>query len=234
MNNQVFRFDNEADWIGSLVSAFLGEVKKAIARGQPDFHANLAGGKTPEPLYRALAAAPALAVASADILIHLWVGDEREVPPGSDFRNGKMIGAAFGAGAAAGRWIRPPVLHLWPSGPGDAACIAYAHELGEVIGRPPVFDLSLLGMGNDGHTAGLFSPEDTRSPPGIVAFPTLAPSEPKRRTTLSARVLGSARRIVIPIKGPEKGLLLDALLKGEVCPISLVAGNTGVFYHLKQ
>lgn len=234
MNNKVFRFDNEADWIESLVSAFLKEVEKAAERGQSAFHASLAGGKTPEPLYRALAAAPSLAAASADILIHLWVGDEREVSPDSDFRNGKMIAAAFGPGAAASAWIRPPVLHLWPPGAGGVASILYARKVCEAIGQPPVFDLSLLGMGNDGHTAGLFSLEDTSKPPGLVAFPTMAPSAPARRMTLSAETLGRSRSIVIPIKGPEKGLLLDAVLKGDIYPISLVAGAAGVFYYLEQ
>ena len=234
MSNKILRFDDEADWIESLVLAFLGEVKKAVARGQPDFHANLAGGKTPEPLYRALAAAPALAAASEDILVHLWVGDEREVPPDSDFRNGKMIAAIFGAGAAASAWKKPPVLHLWPSGQGAAARRAYARELGEVIGQPPVFDLSLLGMGIDGHTAGLFGVDETRERSASAAMSTLAPTEPKRRMTLSAEVLGGARCVMVLIRGQEKGKLLESLLKDQVYPISLVAGDIGVFYYLKQ
>ncbi|HWP68472.1 MAG TPA: 6-phosphogluconolactonase [Rectinemataceae bacterium] len=234
MNNKVFRFDSEADWIESLVAAFLKEVEKAAERGQSEFHACLAGGKTPEPLYRALAAAPALAAASADILIHLWVGDEREVPPDSDFRNGKMIGAAFGPGAAASAWIRPPVLHLWPPGSGGVASILYAGKVCKAISQPPVFDLSLLGMGNDGHTAGLFSLEDTRSPLGLVVLTTMAPSAPTRRMTLSAETLGRSRSILIPIRGPEKGLVLDAVLGGATYPISIVAGSAGVFFYLRQ
>ena len=234
MNNKILRFDNEADWIESLVLAFLGEVKKAVARGQSDFHANLAGGKTPEPLYRALAAAPALAAASEDILVHLWVGDEREVPPDSDFRNGKMIAAIFGAGAAASAWIQPPVLHLWPSGRGDTARRAYARELWKVVGQPSAFDLSLLGMGNDGHTAGLFNIDEASERSTSATLSTLAPVEPKRRMTLSAEVLRGARCVMVLIRGPEKGQLLESLLKGQVYPISLVAGNIGAFYYLKQ
>ena len=234
MNNKVLRFDEEADWVESLVSAFLREVGKAVQRGQSDFHANLAGGKTPEPLYRALAAAPALAVASGDILIHLWVGDEREVPPDSDLRNGKMIASIFGAGTAANAWKRPPVLHLWPSGRGEAVRGAYARELLEVVGQPLIFDLSILGMGNDGHTAGLFSVDEARERSDSIVLSTLAPAEPKRRMTLSAEALGDARRVLVLIRGPEKGKLLESLLKGQAYPLSHVVGASGVFYYLRQ
>jgi len=231
VNCRVLRFESESSWTEGIVSAFLEEVLKAVSRGQASFHASLAGGSTPEPIYRALAADPTLAAASADISIHLWVGDEREVPPDSDFRNGKMIAAAFGA---ANAWIQPPVLHLWPAGPSGASCDLFADELVGAMGRRPVFDLSLLGMGTDGHTAGLFSLGDTRNSAGLIAFPTLAPTEPRRRMTLSAETLRSSRSLLIPIKGGEKGSVLDAMRESVVYPISLVAGTRGIFYYLRQ
>jgi 6-phosphogluconolactonase len=153
------------------------------------------------------------------------------VPQDSDFRNGKMIAAAFEPASA---WRHPPVLHFWPEGPSDIACDLFASELVRAIGRRPVFDLSLLGIGADGHTAGLFSLDDTRKPSGLIAFPTIAPAEPSQRMTLSAETLKNSRSLLILAKGGKKGTVLDDLRNGVVYPISLVAGKQGIFYYLEQ
>lgn len=246
MIDRALRFDNEEAWLNAIVADFLSAIQAAIDRGQSAFHASLAGGGTPEPAYRALAAAPSFAALCGRIDIHLWVGDEREVPADSPDRNGRMIVSAFGGEARAGR--SAAVIHTWPEGDRLAACAAYSRELSLALGPLPIFDLALLGMGADGHTAGLFSIADIAASDGAASFEvagaplgippiaiaTTAPFEPRRRMTLAASVLKRSRVAMILARGREKAAMLDALAKGGLFPIALATGQNALFYYLEQ
>jgi len=229
------RFEDEGAWIGRIVRDFEGAVEAAIGRRQAVFHASLAGGNTPEPAYRALAAAPSLAALSGKIRIHLWVGDEREVPADSPMRNGKMIASVFGEGAAfvsaVASWRHPPVVHLWPEGDREKACVAYAEEIEKTIGGMPVFDLAILGMGADGHTAGLFSMADAMAE--SLAIATEAPSQPVSRMTMSAALLRRSRHTMIFVRGLEKTAMLDKVLKDDRFPLNIAAGSPATIYYLE-
>lgn len=237
MSIAIRRFSDDAEWIIAILASFEQALKAAIDRGQKAFHASLAGGSTPEPVYRAFAAAPNIAALSADILIHLWVGDEREVEAISPLRNGLMISGIFMEGLASTitRWKRPPILHLWPEGDRMAACEAYAREIEDSLGPRPVFDLAILGMGTDGHTAGLFSLADvtqsSASLPEPTTLATLSPSEPRHRMTMTAGLIRRSRTIMVLVRGQEKAAVLDALLRGTPFPLN-AAVNPGatIFY----
>lgn len=235
MSFTLCRFEDEGAWIGGIVLDFTGAVEAALGRRQAVFHASLAGGNTPEPAYRALAAAPSLAALSGKIRIHLWVGDEREVPAESPSRNGKMIASVFGEGAAsvnaAASWNHPPVVHLWPEGDREKACAAYAEEIEKTIGGMPVFDLSILGMGADGHTAGLFSMADTMAESLTVT--TEAPSHPVSRMTMSAALLKRSRHTMVLVRGREKKAMLDEILKDDRFPLNMAAGSPATIYYLE-
>ena len=277
MIDRALRFGDEEAWLSAIVADFLSAIQAAIDRGQSAFHASLAGGGTPEPAYRALAASPSFAELCGRIDIHLWVGDEREVPADSPDRNGRMIVSAFGgealaaggeaaggaaagvtragggaaggeAAAAAPTRSRAPFIHTWPEGDRLAACAAYARELSLALGPLPIFDLAVLGMGADGHTAGLFSIADIAASDGAVSFEvpgaplgippiaiaTTAPFEPRRRMTLAAAVLKRSRAAMILARGREKAAMLDALAKRGLFPIALATGPNALFYYLER
>ena len=231
-----YRFLDQAAWIARILADVETAAIAAIHRGQSTFNVSLAGGKTPEPVYRSLASDPSLAALSARISFHLWVGDEREVPADSPLRNGRMIASVFGDGAgAAGAWARPPVLHLWPegeAGKAGKACAAYAREIEGMLGASPAFDLAILGMGADGHTAGLFSAEDaaSRDPAGLT-LKTTAPSEPRSRMTMSASLLSRSRGTMILVSGREKEPMIEAVLAGGIFPLALATGPGAAFYY---
>ena len=230
------RFEDEGAWIGRIVLDFTGAVEAAAGRRQAVFHASLAGGNTPEPAYRALAAAPSLAVLSGKIRIHLWVGDEREVLADSPLRNGKTIASVFGEGAASSNatvatWRHPPFVHLWPEGDRKKACAAYAEEIEKTIGERPVFDLSILGMGADGHTAGLFSMVDAMAE--SLAIATDAPFYPVSRMTMSAALLKRSRCAMVLVRGCEKKAMLDEVLKDDRFPLNMAAGSPATIYYLE-
>lgn len=235
MRPTLWRFADEAGWTGRILSDFEAAVRAAIGRGQDAFHASLAGGNTPEPAYWAIAAAPSLASLSGQILIHFWVGDERDVPADSPLRNGRMIASVFGEGAVATAtavaWKRPPILHLWPEGGREKACALYARELIASMGDQPVFDLAILGMGADGHTAGLFSMAETD--PDLLTIPTTALFEPTSRMTMGASLLKASRRSMIFVRGRDKLKTLEAVLDGGAFPLDRVIGTGSVFYYLE-
>jgi 6-phosphogluconolactonase len=107
----------------------------------------------------------------------------------------------------------------------DAAAVAYEETLVSVLGardrrQPPRFDLILLGLGDDGHTASLFPHAASlavtdrwvvSSPPG-----TLPP--PVDRITLTDPVLDAARRVLFLVSGEKKAMVLRELLEGQPRP----------------
>ncbi len=192
----------------------------AACNAGQEVHLCLSGGTTPRPLYEHLAQRDDFRTLLAEKDIHLWVGDEREAPEDSGSRNSEMIASCF-------REL-PLTLHLWPHGPREVAGPAYEDELKRVRTRAwsqlgkdgdepeeTLFNLVLLGMGEDGHSAGLFSPGDLVPRGESLVRLTEAPTEPKRRMTLSAEALLSAGKIVVLMRGRSKVRRLMSNLFGE-------------------
>jgi 6-phosphogluconolactonase len=200
----------------------------------------LAGGSTPKKTY-ALLGLPEYASRINWERSDLFFGDERFVPWDDPRSNYGMVRRALLASIPA------PADHLFPI-PTDrataAACAsAYAGILETVFGqtdprRPPCFDLILLGLGDDGHTASLFphaaslEVEDrwvVASPPG-----TLPP--PVDRITLTFPVLNAARQVIFLVSGEKKARVLQELLEGhpsrEQRPASGVCPSDGALLWL--
>ncbi len=112
------------------------------------------------------------------------------------------------------------ILHAWPLGPREGSASAYAKELAAYAketggAERPLFDLTILGMGQDGHTAGLFTAEDLRLGTDRAVMLTEAPQEPKKRMTLAPHILLSSGKILVLMRGLPKVRLLMANLFGE-------------------
>jgi 6-phosphogluconolactonase len=207
-----------------VVAADAGAVARAGARLWVDearhalaergvLHVALAGGKTPQALYRAVAEEPDLDYAWHRT--HLWWGDERAVPADDSRSN---------AAAATRLLDSVPVpaaqVHAMEGGAEDlvAAAARYEAQLRAALAPGadglPEIDLVLLGMGADGHTASLF--------PGSAALEvhdrlacavTDAPAPFPRRLTLTLPMLAAARRVVVVATGIEKSSAVAAALE---------------------
>lgn len=199
------------------------EAAREAVLGRGRFVAALSGGRTPEGFYRELASAPGLPWQDT----HLFLVDERLVPEGSLESNAALIRASLVAGLPAA----PGSLHLPPAGvlQHEAAAELYEGELRRFFGRgDAVFDLVLLGLGADGHTASLFPgtsalEERTRLVVGLPAIPgRLA------RVSLSLRVLDAARRVIFLVSGSDKRAALGGVLAGDpLLPGALVRPVAG-------
>lgn len=178
----------------------------------------LAGGSTPRPLYQRLAAPPYRDRLPWD-RIDFVLGDERFVPPTDPDSNFNMIDTALFA-----RLDRPsPRVHPVPFAglTVEAAAQAYERTLqtlygGDTLDRGrPFFDLCLLGMGDDGHTASLLPGQAKLLEEHRRWVLPVREGRPEARVTLTYPVLDSATLVVILAAGAGKRVMLDAILSGR-------------------
>jgi 6-phosphogluconolactonase len=190
----------------------------SAARVQPgNFTLALSGGATPRRLYEVLAAPP-----YRDTFpwarVHLFWGDERFVAHDDAASNYRMVHEALLSRAP----IPDANIHAIPTEglTPDAAAAAYERELKSFYGSGsldparPIFDVVLLGLGLDGHTASLF-PDSTvlgERRRWVAAVPD-AKSEP--RITLTYPALESSRRTAFLVVGREKRAILTRFRAGD-------------------
>ncbi len=161
----------------------------------------LAGGSTPKAAYHEFVTA--VQTVGMDLSrTRFWIGDERCVPPDDDRSNFKMIKESLLDPLAEP--TRPEIVRIQGELGPERAADLYERELRDA--GPPEFDLVLLGIGPDGHTASLFPGQrslDVRSRL-VVGVPEagLEPFVP--RVSLTVAALTSSRRIVVLAAGESK------------------------------
>jgi 6-phosphogluconolactonase len=101
----------------------------------------------------------------------------------------------------------------------DKAALAYETEIARVFrispgDPPPAFDLVLLGMGKDGHTASLFTGTDAGVEPRRWVVVNDAPMASGKRVTMTPRILNAARHVLFLVAGAEKAETLARVLTG--------------------
>jgi 6-phosphogluconolactonase len=201
----------------AAMEAILAGAAKAIhERGQ--FLLVLAGGNTPREIYRGLCAAPTDWSAW-----HIYFGDERCLPPADPARNSRM---------AAEVWLdRVPIppFQLHPI-PGELGASQASRIHAETLRAVGDFDLVLLGLGEDGHTASLFPGHEWGTAPGspdtLAVFD--APKPPSQRVSLSAARLSRARRVIFLVSGESKHKAVAEWRAGKDIPARAIMPTAGV------
>lgn len=195
----------------------------------------LSGGRTPLGFYCHLSRRENLPWEKTEI----FQVDERFVPPESEDSNARMIRSSLLEG---GR-VPPSRIHFVPTGEPSAAAAAarYAQEVKSVLPRSgggmPHFDLLLLGIGEDGHTASLFpgAPELQERERWVTA--TRPVSAPYERITLTLPVINHARHVFFLATGSAKADVIRRICAGEGAslPAGLVKPEGGrLFFFLDQ
>jgi 6-phosphogluconolactonase len=188
------------------------------ARGKDGvFAVALSGGSTPRRLYELLAEPP-----YSDTFpwsrTHWFWGDERFVPHDDSQSNYRMVREALLSRAP----IPPANIHPIPTEgvTPEAAASAYERELKSFYGAErldnarPIFDVNLLGLGSDGHTASLFPDTPVLAErERWVAVVTRGKAE--ARITLTYPVLESSRNVVFLVAGEEKRAAFAGLRRGD-------------------
>lgn len=209
--------------VRALADALCAEAAAAIAaRGA--FHLVLAGGTTPRALYAELARRGA-----GDARWQIWYGDERCLPADHPERNSAMAEAAWLATSNI------PEEQRWPI-PAEHGASEAAAVYADWLARAGDFDVALLGMGEDGHTASLFPGRDwgtaADSPDALAVFD--APKPPPERVSLSAARLNRSRRVWFVVTGSGKREALLLWRQGAKLPVSAVRGGLETVAWLDQ
>jgi 6-phosphogluconolactonase len=203
-------FDTPEILIRALADTLLRQAAAAIA-AHGRFHLVLAGGNTPRALYAELAARGA-----GDGKWHIWYGDERCLPADDPERNSVMVESAWLAESRIPPEQRRPI-------PAELGAEAAAAEYAARLADAPTFDLVLLGMGEDGHTASLFPGHAWT---GADVLPVHdAPKPPPDRVSLSAGRLSNSQAVWFVVTGAGKRQALRRWEGGEALPVAAVRGR---------
>jgi 6-phosphogluconolactonase len=189
----------------------------AVRAQEGTFAVALSGGATPRRLYEVLAEPP-YRDAFPWSRVHLFWGDERFVPHADALSNYRMVREALLSRAP----IPDANIHAIPTEglTPDAAAAAYERALKSFYGADrldparPLFDVVLLGLGPDGHTASLFpgSPVLRERDRWVAAVPS---AKSEARITLTYPVLESSRRTAFLVAGSEKRAILARFRAGD-------------------
>jgi 6-phosphogluconolactonase len=189
---------------------------------QPFFLA-LAGGSTPAATYRELAELP------VDwSRVHLFLSDERYVSPDDENSNFRVIRESLIERIE----IASEQVHAFPTDlPAETVANSCEEQIRTLVpGSPlPAFDLLLLGIGADGHTASLFpgQPEVREQERLVVATANelaTPPGPPLRRLTFTLPLINAANVVAVIASGEEKAAAIGMAVRQEK-PAEIVASN---------
>ena len=168
----------------------------------------LAGGRTPKRAYELISQLD-LPWSEMD----LFLSDERFVPLHDERANERMLRRALGARANQAR-----VHGFSRTGGPEESAREYAQEVVEYF----PFDLTLLGLGEDGHTASLFAADPRHDRIDVMAFECRPDPQGPWRTTLSLAALNRSSLAVFLVTGKQKEDALANLVEGDAIPAAKV------------
>ncbi len=200
----------------AALATILASAAQALQeRGQ--FHIVLAGGNTPRAIYRRLVTARTTWSAW-----HIYFGDERCLPPEDPARNSRMAAAWLDC-------VPIPSLQVHPI-PAELGALEASRRYAETLRPVGDFDLVLLGLGEDGHTASLFPAHEwgatAGSPDTLAVFDAAKP--PPERVSMSARRLSRARQVVFLVSGEAKHRAVAEWRAGKDLPAAAITPAAGV------
>jgi 6-phosphogluconolactonase len=195
-NTQVF---DDAEAVAQQACKLIGEIAQQAIRERGVFRLVMAGGGTPKRTYELLAQT----LQDWDKWELYW-GDERCLPVDHPERNSHLT---------------LPTSHRYPI-PAELGAEAAAEAYAQTIADKLPFDLVMLGMGEDGHTASLF-PGFAESAEQVIAVHN-APKPPSDRVSLTVSTLQNCRQQLVLITGTGKADAIHRWKAGEYLPIAQV------------
>jgi 6-phosphogluconolactonase len=201
-----WRIESDAAAVADAACRLVSSAARAAIAKRGRFRLVLAGGSTPLSTYRRLAASDQQWKRWS-----LYYGDERCLPAEDPERNSQMV-MATGITSRAGEHL--PI----PAELGTKAAVqAYRKTV-----RPALpFDMVLLGMGEDGHTASLFPGRDWPDKPVFAVKDS--PKPPAERVTLGIAALQDCRAMLVMVTGTDKAAAVQQWRQGVQLPVAQVS-----------
>lgn len=205
----------DAHALARAAAAFIAEESAVVIASRGRFSMALSGGSTPRGTYAALASGDPARRVRWD-RVHVFWGDERCVPKDHPQSNFSMASETLLSIVPIPKGnVHPMRTDLPP----EEAAAGYADELKRILHVTgdglPRFDLVLLGIGVDGHTASLFPDEDLAGHAGRVVVATKGVKHGHRRLTITLPVINNAACVTFLVSGEEKAPVLSRVLGGR-------------------
>ncbi|MBC7889510.1 MAG: 6-phosphogluconolactonase [Ferruginibacter sp.] len=203
-------FETVDELLANLAEYFVGSANQSIAE-HGRFSVALSGGSSPAKLY-GLLASPSFRERVDWNKVYFFLGDERYVPLTDPESNFKMVNQVF---------FEPLQIkadHIFPVNtalsPADAA-IAYMEDIDQhFTGDEPVFDLVLLGLGDNAHTASLFPFTAILQEKTATIKSVFITSLQSYRISFTAPLINLARRVAFLVYGEGKATAVSNILEG--------------------
>jgi len=213
----------------ALARAAAGRLLARMADNPAFIAICLTGGSSPKQLYELLATEDYRSKIPWN-RVHWFIGDERFVPASDERNNMAMARRIF-----LDHWAPSANIHPIPTDAAspDEAAARYERELKAFYGADeldptrPLFDLVLMGVGPDGHTASLFPgyPALRETVRWVVGVPEAHVEPFVPRVTLTLPALASCREMLFEVSGAGKRAILTRALAGEALPANRARSN---------
>ena len=189
----------------------------------------LSGGSTPKALFKILAADYRVKIDWSKL--HFYWGDERMVPPTHEESNFKMTDELLFSQLPI---TRNQIHRIKGEAHLEDEVKRYASEIKRHVPQQnelPVFDIVMLGMGADGHTASIFPPDIDLINANTICAAGTNPESGQKRVTITGSVINNARHICFLVTGAGKAEKIDEIFnqKGDYLayPAAHIKPNTG-------
>ncbi len=224
-------YDNREQLVRAAVQRWVELANESI-RARNSFHVALAGGSTPKPVYELL---------QRENLdwdkIHLYWGDERDVPPDHPDSNYRMAREALIDHVPIPDTNVHPI-HVQPDI--ETTVVAYRQELENVnrgANGQPCFDLIMLGVGDDGHIASLFPESSALTVNDSPVVSVYVEKLNNWRVTLTYPVLNTARYLMLLVSGETKAPVVARVFGSETerkFPVQKLAPQGRIEWYLDR
>lgn len=216
MTQPEIRVVSDGAALAELAARLFVEAAAASIATRDDFAVALSGGSTPRAMFQRLAQTPLREQVDWSKL-HVFWGDERTVPPDSPESNYHMARQALLAHVP----VPDDQIHRmqgeldpYRAAADYEAVLRQVFQLGQQP-RLPVFDLQLLGIGSDGHTASLFPGTPALHERGRLCVANPVPQLQTTRLTLTPPVITASALVLVLAAGAEKAEAVARAIQGE-------------------
>lgn len=222
-------FDNKE----LTAAAMAEEIYRKTQENPKDIYIALSGGSTPALLFSILAKDYGKRINWK--LVHIFWVDERSVPPEDDQSNYKMTSRTLLD------FIKIPKGNIFRIH-GEVDTYGEAKRYSEIIRQTvpqvngiPVFDMILLGIGDDGHTASIFPDQMELLQSRNICEKAIHPQSGQKRVTLTGNVINKGKSVYFLVCGNSKRDIMKKIVqKSPQYPASFIQNDGELFFYLDR